>query len=91
MALYGALVAGVAAVQVPITAGTSVLLARPAGTLGTIYVGTDSAVTTATGIPCGPGQAIGLSGRPPGGGPGSGVWVIADLAATDVRWLAGTY
>jgi hypothetical protein len=91
VALYGALVAGVAAVQVPVTAGTAVLISRPSGTLGTIYVGTDNAVTTATGVPCGPGQAIGLSGRPSGGGPGSGVWVISDTPATDVRWIAGTF
>jgi hypothetical protein len=74
-----------------VPAGSCGRAARPAGTVGTIYVGTDNAVTTADGTPVPPGCALGLSGRPAGAGPGSGVWVISDTAATNVRWLAGTY
>jgi hypothetical protein len=92
VALYGALSVTNATQQVPIPAGSSVLLARPTGGAGTLYVGTDNAVTTATGVPVLAGQSIGLSGRPAGGGPGTGVWLISDqVAGVDVRWLLGTY
>lgn len=89
---YNALSVGLAALQVPITPGTSVLISRPAdGTAGIVYIGTDAAVTTATGTPVRPGYAVGLSGRSSGTGPATGVWLISDTAATDVRYLAGTY
>ena len=92
MAFYGNLtVTNGAAVQVPVPAGSSVLISRPTGGAGVLYVGTDSSVTSTTGTPLAAGSAIGLSGRV-GAGPGTGVFLISDqVAGVDVRWLAGTY
>lgn len=93
MAFYGNLtVTNAAAVQVPASGGGSVLISRPSGGAGTLYVGWDNTVTSVTGTPVVAGQAIGLSGRPAGVGPGAGIWLISDQAGgVDVRWLQGTY
>lgn len=91
MAFFGDIAVGVAAAELAIPRGSAVLLKRPAAATGTVYVGFDSTVTTLTGTPVEPGEAIGLSGRISGAGPGSGIWLIADAAGSNVRYLLGTY
>lgn len=77
-----AVTVGTAAAQVAAAASTrQKLTIKNNSTTATLYLGADNTVTTATGLPLGPGEGFTVEGTT------AAVWGIASAAGTDVRTL----